>query len=93
MSVRLVLPGPLWELADGQGTVELGGKPTTVGEALGALEEMHVGVYDRLMTEQGELRPHVNVFVGTENIRHTGGLETPVTEGAELFILPAVSGG
>jgi molybdopterin synthase sulfur carrier subunit len=39
------------------------------------------------------VRPHVNVFVGTESIRFTGGLNTPVPDGAEIWIVPAVSGG
>ncbi len=46
-----------------------------------------------VLTEQGELRPHVNVFVGAESIRVTGGLATPLGEKAEIWILPAVSGG
>jgi molybdopterin converting factor small subunit len=50
-------------------------------------------VYHRLLTEQGELRPHVNVFVGTESIRHTGGLDTPLSPDSEVIVLPSVSGG
>ena len=45
------------------------------------------------MTEQGEVRQHVNVFVGVESIRFTGGLDTPLEDGCELSIVPAVSGG
>ena len=45
------------------------------------------------LPEQGTVRPHVNVFVGSENIRDSRGLETPVTEGTEVSIIPAVSGG
>jgi molybdopterin converting factor small subunit len=45
------------------------------------------------MNEQGQVRPHVNVFVGRQSILHTGGLRTPLGDGAELYILPAVSGG
>jgi molybdopterin converting factor small subunit len=50
-------------------------------------------VRDRVLTDQGAVRPHVNVFVGPESIRFTGGLDTPVSDGAEISILPAVSGG
>jgi molybdopterin converting factor small subunit len=53
----------------------------------------HATVYHRLLTEQGELRPHVNVFVGTESIRHTGGLDTPLSPDSEVIVLPSVSGG
>ncbi len=67
--------------------------PRTVGGVLGALSASHPGLYDRLMTEQGLLRPHVNLFVDGENIRFTGGLETGVEAGSEIFVLPAISGG
>jgi hypothetical protein len=50
-------------------------------------------VQPRVVTEAGEVRPHVNVFVGSESIRYSGGLATPVPDGAEIVILPAVSGG
>lgn len=65
----------------------------TVGGVLGALSASHPGLYERLMTEQGALRPHVNIFVDGENIRFTGGLRTRVGEGGEIFVLPAISGG
>ena len=48
---------------------------------------------DRVLTERGEVRPHINIFVNGEDIRYTGGLATPVGDGAEVFLVPAVSGG
>ena len=45
------------------------------------------------MTELGEVRPHINIFVDGESIRDSGGLGAPVRDGAEIFILPALSGG
>ena len=45
------------------------------------------------MTELGEVRPHVNIFVDGEDVRFSGGLDTPVGDGAEVFLIPAVSGG
>ena len=48
---------------------------------------------DRVLTEQGELRRHVNVFVGEESIRFLDGLATRVDDGATIMIVPAVSGG
>ncbi len=71
----------------------VGDTPGTVGGILGELRVAHPGLYDRLVTEQGLLRPHVNIFVDGENIRFTGGLETAVTAGSEVFVLPAISGG
>lgn len=67
--------------------------PNTVGGLLAALSASHPGLYDRLMTEQGLLRPHVNLFVDGENIRFTGGLETGVDASSEILVLPAISGG
>ena len=94
MAVTVRIPGPLRELAGGRAEVSVPGSPRTVGEALAALFVAHSGLRERVMDEQGRLRPHVNVFVGREDIRGTGGLETPLPlTGAELVILPAVSGG
>ena len=45
------------------------------------------------MTEQGGVRQHINIFVGEENIRYTGGLATPVSPESVISIVPAVSGG
>jgi molybdopterin converting factor small subunit len=89
MAVVVHLPGPLAPFAGGQSRLSLPGT-RTVGEALRALPP---GVRDRVLDEQGRVRPHVNVFVGTESIRDTGGLETPLGSGAELHIIAAVSGG
>lgn len=91
--VRIVLPEALRELAGGRGVVEVGEDAGTVGGVLGTLRSSHPGLYDRLMTEQGALRPHVNLFVDGENVRFTGGLGTAVGEGSEVFVLPAISGG
>lgn len=93
MAVIFHIPGYLRSFTGGRSRVELAGSPATVGEALEALWAVHPGVRDRVLTEQGELREHVNVFVGDESIRFSGGLATPVAEGSEISILPAVSGG
>ena len=71
----------------------VGDVPHTVGGVLRALRASHPSLYDRLVTEQGVLRPHVNIFVDGENIRFTGALETEVRESSEIFVLPAISGG
>jgi molybdopterin converting factor small subunit len=93
MPVVFHIPGYLRTWTGGAARVELVTTPHTVGEALERLWHLHPGVRDRIVTEQGDVRPHVNVFVGNESIRWTGGLETPVPEGAEISIIPAVSGG
>ena len=93
MVVRFLIPGPLQPFTGGHGSIEIVVSPSTVGEALQALADLHPGIRDRVVTEQGEVRPHVNVFVGDDNIRDARGLATHVPDGGEIVILPAVSGG
>jgi MoaD family protein len=94
--VRLTfrIPGPLLSFTGGRTVVEAEvGTAATVEEALGQLWRLYPGLRDRVLTEQGQVRPHVNVFVGSDNIRDTGGLSTPLRDHAEIAIIPAVSGG
>ena len=77
----------------GASRVDLPDDPATVLDALRLLRARHPGVWDRVLTEEGHVRQHVNVFVGAESIRYTGGLATPLPAGAEISIVPAVSGG
>jgi len=93
VAISYYIPAFLRTFTDGSSKVDLEVAPVTVGEALDALCEKYPGVRDRVLTEQGEVRQHVNVFVGEESIRYTGGLDTPVDEGVEVAIVPAVSGG
>jgi len=92
MAVTVHIPSALSSFAGGRGRVGLD-RAATVREALEALGALHPGVRDRVLTEQGDVRRHVNVFVGDESIRYTGGLETPLQDGAEVFVIAAVSGG
>ena len=62
-------------------------------DALSALWALYPGVQDRIATEQGQVREHINIFIGDENIRYTGGLASPISAGSEISIVPAVSGG
>lgn len=96
MSVTIELPGSLRDLNEGRAAVELeDASPamSTVGDALAALRDVRPAVYDRLVTERGEVRTHVNLFVNGEEIRQTGGLDTPLAEDARILVVPAVSGG
>lgn len=91
--VRITLPAALAEDAGGRSVVEVAGALDTFGEVLGGLRAAYPAVHERLVTERGVLRPHVNVFVDGENIRYSGGVDTPVRDRADIIILPAVSGG
>jgi molybdopterin synthase sulfur carrier subunit len=91
--VSFYLTPALRAFADGRDRIEFGGSPPTLGDALEALWTLCPGLRHRVATEQGEIREHVNVFVGQENIRYTGGLDTSIPDGAEISIFHAVSGG
>lgn len=93
MSVRVVIPDMLLDLTGGAPAVELQNGATTLGGALDALRDRHPAVRDSLITETGEVRPHINLFVDGEDARWTGGLGTNVSDGAEILVLRAVSGG
>jgi sulfur-carrier protein len=87
------IPGALREFAGGRSEVEIKQTPATLNEALSALWALYPGIRDRIVTEQGEVRAHINIFIGDENIRYTGGLATPLTTDSVISIIPAVSGG
>jgi molybdopterin converting factor small subunit len=65
----------------------------TLQDALEALFVAHPAVRDRLLTERGEIREHVNVFIGNREARATGGLAACLADGMEISVLPAISGG
>jgi sulfur-carrier protein len=93
MALVFEIPGPLRELAGNRATVHVLGTAATVAEALALLWAECPALRDRVITELGEIRPHINLFVDGEDIRHKEGLGTAVHDGAEIVILPAVSGG
>ena len=91
VSVQVRIPTQLRTLSGGASEVAVDG--TTVAEVLKALDAAHPGFSDRLFNEDGKLRRFVNVFVADEDIRFLQGLDTPVTAGATVSIIPAVAGG
>ena len=93
MAISVVLPQALTPYSRGSGTLVVDAPCATVGEALARVAAQWPAVTDRVLTEQGELRRHVNVFVGEESIRFLDGLSTRVDDGATIMIVPAVSGG
>ena len=93
MPLTFHIPGALREFTAGQRRVEIEHSPTTLADALSALWTLYPGVRDRIATEQGQVREHINIFIADENVRYTGGLASPVSAGSEISIVPAVSGG
>ena len=90
MPVTVQIPAPLRQIAGGQAFVEVAA--STVGESLAKLFEVHPTMGGKLF-DNGKLRRHVNIFVNDEDIRYLEDLATPVKEGDEIGIIPAVAGG
>ena len=93
MPFVFVVPGPLREFSGGRSEVRVDDGAASVREALRLLWRECPGARDRVLTELGDVRSHVNVFVDGENVRYAGGLDSPVRDGAEIIIVPSVSGG
>ena len=90
MAVTVKIPAQLRAVTGGDSELEVEG--STVGEALDAVFDQHDGLRERI-TQNGDLRRFVNVYVSGEDIRFQDGLETALSDGDEVTILPAVAGG
>lgn len=93
MAISVVLPHALTPYARGSDTLHVAERCDTVADALAAVSTRWPAITDRILTEQGEIRRHVNVFVGEESVRFLNGLATRLAEGDTVTIVPAVSGG
>jgi len=94
IQVLFHVPGPLREFTENRSDVLVEVKAgADLRKALQVLFAAYPGLRDRVLTEAGEIRQHVNIFVATEDVRYTGGLATAVPAGAEVSIVPAISGG
>jgi sulfur-carrier protein len=91
MSVTVRIPTQLRQLTAGEGEISL--DADTVRGAIATLEERYAGFGERLLDEKGELRRFVNLFVNDEDVRFLSGLDTPLTPGQTLSVVPAVAGG
>jgi len=91
MAVTVRIPTQLRNLSGGAAEVQLDGD--TVAEVLAALDAAHPGFAERLYDDAGALRRFVNVFLADEDIRFLDGVDTPVSAGQTLSIIPAVAGG
>jgi MoaD family protein len=90
MPVRIHIPTPLRQHTEGQAVVE--GSGATVQSLLDDLGRRHPGITQRLF-DNGQVRRFVNVYLNDEDIRYLDNLSTPVKDGDELSIIPAVAGG
>jgi molybdopterin converting factor small subunit len=91
VAVTVRIPTQLRTLSGGAAEVSV--EAGTVAEALKALDTAHPGFAERLFDETGGLRRFVNVFLAEEDIRFLDGVDTAVTDGQTLSIVPAVAGG
>ncbi len=92
MAVTVKLVGPLRKLADNQGVHQLDGL-TSVGAAIRALVERHQALAPCVLTADGSLHRFVKVYVNTQDVRYRELLDTPISDGDEITIVAAVSGG
>ena len=91
MSASVRIPTILRTYTGGVGEVSADG--STLAEILSSLESNHPGLRARVLDDTGALRRFVNVYVGDEDVRFSGGLDAEVAEGAKISIIPAVAGG
>lgn len=91
MSASVRIPTPLRTITNGASEVKVDG--TTVRQLIDSLEQQFPGMRERLCESDGQVRRFVNVFVGDEDIRFLQGLDTPIQDGTQVSIIPAVAGG
>ncbi len=91
MAVKVLIPTPLQKLTQDQAEINCEG--STIRELLDSLESSCPGIKARLCDESGELRRFVNFYVNSEDIRFLDGSSTPLQDGDEVSIVPAIAGG
>ncbi len=91
MTKKVRIPTPLRKLTNNEEVVEV--SATTIGAAITELQSRYPGIQERLMDENGEVRRFVNVYVNEEDIRFLQNQQTPLKDGDEISIIPAIAGG
>jgi MoaD family protein len=90
MSIRIHIPTPMRQHTGGKAVVEAAG--ANVKAALDDLGRQYPAITQRLF-DNGQVRRFVNVYLNDEDVRYLNNLDTPVKDGDELSIIPAVAGG
>jgi sulfur-carrier protein len=91
MSLKVVIPTPLRKFTSGMETVEV--EATTIKEVLDSLDSKYPGFRASVCDESGSLRRFINIYLDGEDVRFLENLATPVSDGSEIAIVPAISGG
>lgn len=93
MSVTVRIPTILRAYVNDQSTVEITPEVATLKGVLDALEAQAPGILQRVISDTGELRRFVNLYVNDDDVRFLEGLNTPTPDGTQVSIVPAVAGG
>ena len=91
MSKKVRIPTPLRKLTNNEEVVEV--QAGTIGAAIAELQARYPGIQERLLDENGEVRRFVNVYVNEEDIRFLNNQQTPLKDGDEISVIPAIAGG
>ena len=91
MPIQVRIPTPLRKLTAESETVTAEGG--TIGAILASLDSTYPGLIERICDEQGAVRRFVKIFLNDEDIRFLADKETPVKDGDEISIVPAIAGG
>ena len=91
MAAKVRIPTPLRKLTNEQESVEV--ESATIGAAVEELEGKFPGIKERIVDEEGEIRRFVNVYVNEEDIRFLENQDTPLKDGDDVSIIPAIAGG
>ena len=91
MAKTIRIPTPLRKLTNNEEIVEV--TAATIGEAIAELQARYPGIRERLVDDKGDVRRFVNVYVNEEDIRFLKNQQTPLKDGDEVSIIPAIAGG
>ena len=91
MPVKVRIPTPLRKLTNDQEIVLVSG--LNIAEAIAELQKNYPGIKERLLDDHGGVRRFVNVYVNEEDIRFLQNQQTPLKDGDEVSIIPAIAGG
>ena len=91
MAVKIRIPTPLQSMTGQKSEVAV--EASTVGEALGGLQSQYPAIKERLRDDSGKIRRFINLYVNDEDVRFLQNEDTPIKDGDEISIVPAIAGG
>ena len=91
MPVKVRIPTPLMKLTNNQ--AEISAEGGTIADILNNLESQFAGIKERICEENGTPRRFINIYLNEEDIRFLEGEKTPIKDGDEISIIPAIAGG